>query len=1234
MSLSPRFYRVAAIAITVVLIVLVAALTGISLLVSTSTGSQWLLGQLLQRMQTASSSLSIEQSMGNLLSGMDFQQLHYRDADMSLSIATLQARWNPLTFLSGEIRLDRVRVDGVSLHWSGAAQDTADPDVASSDPFAGVLPLPWTINLVRLAVADAHLSWEGGAYDFASLTLAAHLEDTQLEIRELQYLAAPLRVNGELALDLHGALPLHGALHWEYNDALVAGLEDAMGDLNLAGDLNTLVLQHQLTQPLQISSQGSIDLQLFGNTASAAQTFSLLHTLPAQTLGVTGLNTEELLLRLQSASLNTGGELSTLSVAGEARFSIEDTAGVEIAPPLSLHWDTAVRAASIELKAITVASDSGQLQAGGEVQWRDGLRVDLQIAVQENDVSAYRALLPEGLLIGPLKGEAQLHIEEDADSYQGSIRIASLSGELNGYPLFAEGGLSYAKGILLIDKLLASSGNTRLEVSGQWDEQVDLRWQLQAPDLATLSPLFSGSIEADGHIQGSPETPQITLSAAGKALDFGDISIASLAASGSYLNNSNLLELSLEGLLFGSGEGERIDSLRLTATGLPADHGLRVRLQSPLADADLRLSGALEIEEGPRWAGRLQEASLNSELGLWQLSSPVALTFSPESAQSERQCWRQDDSTLCLEAAWQDASSLSLNATLEDFSLAHFNAPATGSGQAQRAITLLPTLPVGSRVQGTLGASFSAQGNPSDLQALALDITVSAGDGQLQLDSAAAEADEGNDEDAQEQVFHWRAASTTGRRRNGEWELSSILDFYQPDLAASGMSVQGSANGQLRISADEQLDGQLNLAFQDLSWIEAFLPTLQNIEGQLRGLSIISGTLEAPRFGGTISLSDAAVDVPALGLSLQDIDATISSDDEQTVAVQGSVSSGTGSLRFLSEITSPLTAARRFEMSLSGQDFTLVNNEELQLTITPDLHIKGSADALDISGDVTLPRVAVQITSLPESAYDVSADTVVIGNTDSAQEVHNAAQADRGLLDSMALTAQLRIALGEEAHFQGFGLEAKLNGALEITQRATGAPLTYGELNVVEGNYQTYGRSLNIEHGKLLFFGSMENPALDIRAVRQADNIKVGVQMNGTLRNIRSQLFSTPTLPDGDIIAVMLTGRPLAEVGNQDSNALIGAITSLGIDQGQGLTNQVRNQLGLDTLAITSTGDTSNSSLTLGKYLTPKIFIRYGVGLFETESTLSVDYSISDRIKLEAKSGSSQSVDLKYTVER
>jgi len=143
------------------------------------------------------------------------------------------------------------------------------------------------------------------------------------------------------------------------------------------------------------------------------------------------------------------------------------------------------------------------------------------------------------------------------------------------------------------------------------------------------------------------------------------------------------------------------------------------------------------------------------------------------------------------------------------------------------------------------------------------------------------------------------------------------------------------------------------------------------------------------------------------------------------------------------------------------------------------------------------------------------------------------------------------------------------------------------------------------------------------------------VQMNGTIQNIRSDLFSTPSLSDGDILAVMITGRPMSEIGTeQDGNALVGAATSLGINQTQGIVTQIQDQLGLDTLSIDSRGDVSDSSLMLGKYITPRIFVRYAVGLFETESSLAVEYTVNDRVRLEATSGQSQSIDLTYTVEQ
>jgi translocation and assembly module TamB len=416
--------------------------------------------------------------------------------------------------------------------------------------------------------------------------------------------------------------------------------------------------------------------------------------------------------------------------------------------------------------------------------------------------------------------------------------------------------------------------------------------------------------------------------------------------------------------------------------------------------------------------------------------------------------------------------------------------------------------------------------------------------------------------------------------------------------------------------------------------VETLVPALTQVQGRLSGLAILGGTLNDPHLGGTLTLLDGALQVPALGLQLQDLNANLLSDNREHLAIQGQATSGTGTLTFFSDIDAPLSEERQLHLTLQGQDFTLVERPELRMAITPDLTVNANAQGVDITGTLALPLLAVQITSLPESAIDVSADTVLVVQPTDGQDVRNAAETRLNSLDGLPLTAQISLQLGEDVHFSGFGLDTDLSGALEITQRATGAPLTYGELTVLDGSYQTYGRTLNIEHGKLLFFGSYDNPALDIRATRETDDVKVGVQMNGTLRNIRSQLFSTPTLPDGDIIAVMLTGRPLAEVGSQDSNALVGAITTLGINQGQNLTNQIRNQLGLDTLAITSTGDVANSSLTLGKYLTPRIFIQYGIGLFETESTLAVDYTLSERVKLEAKSGSTQSLDITYTVER
>lgn len=1230
-----RIIRISAITVALLMILLVAVLALASALVGTSSGSAWLLNFGLAQLQSDTREASVERSQGTLLAGLRIQGLRYRDGDNLVSVASIQSSWNPMSLFTGEFVFDQLALDGVDLNWHSAAEP-ANAETVSTDPFAGIVPLPLNIVINRLALRNANISFDETAYSIDSLTLTAQLTQRHLSLRSLQFNAPPVQVSGSIEADLQKAMPLNADLNWLYSGPLLEGIEEASGALRLEGDLNRVRLNHELIAPAQISSTGELNLNLF-NDDTGEQSFQLTHNIDPQVLSSAGLAGGRR-LRIDSAQITTAGSFEAIRFSGDARVTVEDPQSEIIVPPLDLQWATFWQGQSLAVETLMLRSATGHIAANGMLGWTDGFSLDVHLDVEETNGEQYQPLLPEGLIIGALSGSGDLSLQQNDSGFAGELRLDELAGELNNYPLNAQGNLRYGQDGLQVDDLRAASGSTTLSLNGNWSDSIDLNWEIDATDIGTLSPLLSGSIDATGTLRGTPEAPQINLDASGNNLDFAGTRIASFRAKGEYLNNSNIVEINVIGIETSGESPQHIDSAAISARGTPADHRVTLAARAPLGEFDLELSGAVQFEEPLQWTGILRDGRILSDLGQWQLQGEPTLSASALAVTLSSQCWLQEQSTLCLDADWASTGAITANAQLNDYPLSHFNAPVAGEQTDTASTALLPQLPLGSRAEGSLSIQFSATGSlTEDPTALSLNFNVNAGEGLIHVEPVPAQVDELTTVEAEPlepQTFNWRNAQINGSRLDNVWQVSSTLDFYQPNLADSGMSVQGNADAQLTVSAEQVLDGRVDLAFDDLSWIEAFLPTLQNTQGQLQGLTLITGTIEAPRFGGNLALTNASVDMPSLGLELRDITANVTSDINQTVAIQGQATSGDGTLQFFSEINAPMSTDRSFEISIDGENFTVVNDAEILLKISPNLKVNGNTNNLNVTGTLTLPVLDVQLTELPESAIDVSTDTVIVDNGPQTPPVRNAAQANRGILSEMNITAEVAIKLGDEARFRGFGLDAQLAGALEITQRGTGAPLTYGELTVVEGNFETYGRRLDIEHGKLLFFGSMGNPALDIRAVRQTEDVKAGVQMNGTLRNIRSQLFSTPSLPDSDILAVLITGKPFAEMGNQDSNALAGAITTLGINQGKSFTNQVRSQLGLDTLAINSSGDTSNSSLTLGKYLTPKIFIRYGVGLFETESILSVDYSISERIKLEAKSGSSQSVDIKYTVER
>src|SRR5699024_1644746 len=120
-------------------------------------------------------------------------------------------------------------------------------------------------------------------------------------------------------------------------------------------------------------------------------------------------------------------------------------------------------------------------------------------------------------------------------------------------------------------------------------------------------------------------------------------------------------------------------------------------------------------------------------------------------------------------------------------------------------------------------------------------------------------------------------------------------------------------------------------------------------------------------------------------------------------------------------------------------------------------------------------------TQIPTSAVGVSKDQVIIrpGEETSAPLKQH-------------LNADIRLVLGEDVHFKGFGLTTDITGDLEIVEHGNNPTRASGELNLVNGEYRAYGQGLVIEQGTLLFAGPVTEPGLDIRALRHpAENITV-----------------------------------------------------------------------------------------------------------------------------------------------
>jgi translocation and assembly module TamB len=1159
------------------LLSVLALATGLGMLLYSDAGTRWTLG-ILDRL--AGDAVQFSEVDGSLLRGLTLSGTLVRTETLEVALQQMSFRWEPIGLLRRELQIPDLQIRNlrVIVYRTGTETET--------EPGALILPdalsLPIGFDLGRLRIDNLQVILEGQAQpviDFIELSAMATEREIQLRSLALEIDGAKLALEGFIVLDGEFPIRVDGSWHASVPEEVALRLmhKEAEGRFALTGNLRSrLELRHHLDAGILITSAGKIEEPLGAASLTSRHEWSALEV---------ELDSGER-LSIEPGSLELSGTAQAWQANIQTAIASADWPILEIRG--EIHGDPHL----VRLDRLALTADQGRIDAWGHLEL--GGSMPFALSTQASDLNL-SPLWPDG---SPRIDALALHIlgEHPADpgQLQATLEIVDMRGRMAGQPLQITGQVA-ARGLesIAMEMIQVVVGDNRVVVNGRLGELLQLQWELDGPDLALLAPGLSGQLHAAGELRGSRSEPRLTASARFRNLRRDEIALGSghiEIDAGLALQDPFQIEIGVDDAAVGDIQ---IPKLRIQANGKASAHRITVHAQ-----AMDRLTTTLQTEgsyasDRREWSGVFGSIDITDrDFGRWQLAESTRVRASPSAAFLETLCLADGEARICIAGQWDDTRGASMNGTLEAFDLARLEA----------------WWPDSLTISGVLAASFATGQGPDGAITAALDLQPMSGT----VDYVGLPTEDIS------LGYHDLALTL----RLNEGNLVGILGV---DFNAMG-NVDARIEAQLD-APDIPVSGQGHLVLQRLDWLGFLTDAIEDPAGRMEVDLRLAGTLKNPLPSGHLRLHSAQVGIPETGLIFTAPLLALEFDDSARGIFSGSILSGETSLSLGGEIRTDADGPS-VTMNLFGLDFHVVAREDVQAWVSPNLQLTWStSEALRIRGSIVVPRLRINAPEVPEGAITVSADEYF-----PEEEVQESAA-------GTGVDLRIRIILGDDVRFDGFGLLARFFGEIDLTQPENAPLQAFGEIVIVEGQYRSYGQDLRIDRGSLVFQGPLTDPGLDIRAERRIrrPEVVVGVQIGGTVSQLRSSLFSEPPMDDTEALSFLLTGRPLGGTSDASTGQLLAnAATGWGLDQAAVITQRLGRDLGLTELDLdTDSDEFEGGALIVGQQLSPRLMLRYSLGLFERGQKLTLEYELTESLRLETSStGTQQGADLIYRIER
>ncbi|MGL6242413.1 translocation/assembly module TamB domain-containing protein [Pseudomonas sp.] len=1216
-----RGLKITLLAILALLMLVIVAVTTV---LGTATGSRWALGFV--------PGLTVENFQGRLGGQWSADHLLWQQDTSRVELSKPIFAWSPLCLTRMTLCIEQLKADQVSLQFPPGTEEDSGGPITLPD-----LDLPLAIELGDVQVGSLMFN---GSEELKGLQLAAHwtaqglqIDSVKLQRDELSLnLSGLLQPSGNWPLKAEGTLTLPAPEPW----SLALKVDgDLLKTLNLKAD-SSGYLNGQLTgelQPLIDNFPAKVRITADGFKPSA----DLPDTLQLNQLELTGdgnlkdgyqllgkatLPAEKgpVALLLQGKVDASGAQIAALDLTANDKQTLKLTGNLDWSKGLSadakIDWldfpwhrlyplidepevtlrsfngevsytdgkyighfksalDGPAGAFSLEspfsgdltkIYLQQIQLDAGQGKAVGHLNLQFADGIAWDSALDLSAINpAYWVAELPGTLAGPLRSQGEMKNEKLSLSAD-----LDLKGKLRGQPAVIQAKADGAGEQWNLNALQIRLGDNSITGKGSLQQKLAGQIDIKLPRLAQLWPQLRGQLNGRIDVAGTLKAPQGKLGLQGTQLAFEDNRLQSLNLDAT-LDGAQRAKIDLKGGGIQAGDTS-LGTLTASGQGDIKNQKLTLDLQGPKLKLALGLDG--NLDKG-NWRGRLASGDIQAGGQDWKLQGPAKLErLADGKINFGAHCWTSGAASLCGEDQ-RLMPEPKLRYHLKQFPIE----------------SLAQWMPKEFAWTGKLNA---------DLQ---LDLPASGPNGQVSVDASGG---------------------TLRMKEKDQWldfpyQTLKLTSKLTPKRIDTDLNFVGGKLGELMVQAqinplpkNKPLTGSFRLSGLDVSVARPFVPMVEKLTGRLNGSGTLSGDLLAPQVNGNLLLSDGEVSGPELPMELQalQVQAQIAGETVQLNGGWKSGKSGQGSLNGNIAWGQALVV----DLTLKGSQLPVTVEPYAKLEVAPDLKISMKEEQLAIAGKVRVPKGEITVRELPPSTVKVSDDTVIVGQ-----------QTEEGK-PPLAMKMDIDVVVGEDKlSFAGFGLTANLQGHVHIGDNMD----TRGELWLNDGRYRAYGQRLTVRRARLLFAGPIDQPYLDIEAIRQTDDVIAGIRLSGSAEQPTTQIFSEPAMSQEQALSYLVLGRPLSTNG-EDNNMLAQAALGLGLMGSSGVTGKLANDLGIQDFQLDTQGSGNTTSVVASGNISEKLSLRYGVGVFEPANTIALRYKLSKKVYLEAAGGVASSLDIFY----